>query len=130
MRHARARPPTMMGNGCGERGQGREPVHVTPSLAQATLKVEKTTVVDEALPTRGNAKEQPGKQRSDRPSWLDKAVLAQGKGGGGLCSDVRQFEIIPDGYNSIARVLALEPISSTPCAFMLQNRIGTQRRVR
>ena len=92
MRHARARPPTMMGNGCGERGQGREPVHVTPSLAQATLKVKKTTVPDEALPTRGNAKEQPGKQRSDRPSWLDKAVLAQGKGGGGAmqrCSAVR-----------------------------------------
>ena len=86
MRHARPRPPTMMGNGCGERGQGREPVHVTPSLAQATLKVEKTTVVDEALPTRGNAKEQPGKQRSDRPSWLDKAVLAQGKGGGGYAA--------------------------------------------
>ena len=44
-------------------------------------------------------------------------------------SNVRWFEIIHDGYNSFAQVLAFEAIVSARRAFILHNRTSAQRRV-
>ena len=47
-----------------------------------------------------------------------------------ICSNVLQFETIPYGYICFVSVLALEPVLLALRTFMVQYRIGAQRRAR